>query len=84
MVLKSYDTLGGPTTNGVMFMAKKFRDANPKVTRAVYAALVEASEFINKAPRQAGEIYILDLGPCYRGYFAQLCRTLPKAGAACT
>ena len=31
-VLKSYDTLGGPTTNGVVFMAKKFRDANPKVT----------------------------------------------------
>ena len=58
VVLKSYDTLGGPTTNGVMFMAKKFRDANPKVTSAVYAALVEASDFINKAPRQAGEIYI--------------------------
>ena len=41
-----------------MFMAKKFRDANPKVTSAVYAALVEASDFINKEPRQAGEIYI--------------------------
>ena len=58
LVLKSYDTLGGPTTNGVMFMAKKFRDANPKVTSAVYAALAEASDFINKQPRQAGEIYI--------------------------
>ena len=40
-VLKSYDTLGGPTTNGVVFMAKKFRDANPKVTSAVYAAFDE-------------------------------------------
>jgi NitT/TauT family transport system substrate-binding protein len=58
VVLKSYDTLGGPTTNGVVFMAKKFRDANPKVTGAVYAALTEASDFINKEPRQAGEIYI--------------------------
>jgi NitT/TauT family transport system substrate-binding protein len=58
LVLKSYDTLGGQTTNGVMFMAKKFRDANPKVTSAVYAALAEASDFINKEPRQAGEIYI--------------------------
>ena len=58
LVLKSYDTLGGQTTNGVMFMAKKFRDASPKVTGAVYAALNEASEFINKQPRQAGEIYI--------------------------
>jgi NitT/TauT family transport system substrate-binding protein len=57
-VLKSYDTLGGQTTNGVMFMTKKFRDANPKVTSAVYAALAEASDFINKEPRQSAEIYI--------------------------
>src|SRR3974390_1522754 len=47
-VLKSYDTLGGPATNGVMIMAKKFRDANPRVTAAVYAALNEAEDFINK------------------------------------
>src|ERR1051325_10956098 len=53
LVLKSYETLGGPTTNGVMFMAKKFRDANPKVTHAVYAALSEASDFINREPPQA-------------------------------
>jgi len=25
---------------------------------------------------QAGELYILDLGPCYRGYFADNCRTI--------
>ena len=58
LVLKSYDTLGGPATNGVMIMAKKFRDANPKVTAAVYAALSEAEEFINKNASQAAEIYI--------------------------
>ena len=57
-VLKSYDTLGGPATNGVMIMAKKFRDANPKVTSAVYAALSEAEEFINKNPGEAAQIYI--------------------------
>jgi sulfonate transport system substrate-binding protein len=57
-VLKSYDTLGGPATNGVMLMAKKFRDANPKVTAAVYAALREAEDFINKNAVQAAEIYI--------------------------
>jgi NitT/TauT family transport system substrate-binding protein len=57
-VLKSYDTLGGQTTNGVMFMTRKFRDANPKITSAVYAALAEASDFINKEPRQSAEIYI--------------------------
>jgi len=57
-VLRSYDTLGGPGTNGVMLMSKKFRDANPKVTQAVYAALSEAEEFINKQPGEAAQIYI--------------------------
>ena len=57
-VLKSYDTLGGQTTNGVVLMTKKFHDANPKVTAAVYAALDEACGFINKEPRQSAEIYI--------------------------
>jgi NitT/TauT family transport system substrate-binding protein len=57
-VLKSYDTLGGPGTNGVMLMARKFHDANPKVTQAVYAALSEAHEFINKNASEAAQIYI--------------------------
>ena len=57
-VLKSYDTLGGQTTNGVVLMTKKFRDANPKVTSAVYAALTEASDTINKDARACAEVYI--------------------------
>jgi NitT/TauT family transport system substrate-binding protein len=57
-VLKSYDTLGGPGTNGAMLMTKKFRDANPKVTQAVFAALSEAEDFINKNPGEAAQIYI--------------------------
>ena len=58
VVLKSYDTLGGQTTNGVVLMTRKFRDANPKATAAVFAALNEASEFIRKEPRQSAEVYI--------------------------
>jgi NitT/TauT family transport system substrate-binding protein len=57
-VLKSYDTLGGQTTNGVVLMTKKFRDANPKVTRAAYAAFVEASDIINTDPRHSAEVYV--------------------------
>jgi NitT/TauT family transport system substrate-binding protein len=57
-VLKSYDTLGGPATNGVMLMTKKFRDSNPKVTGVVYGALTEAEEFINKNAGDAAQIYI--------------------------
>lgn len=57
-VLKSYDTLGGPATNGTMIMSKKFYDANPKVSEAVYAAVTEANDFINKKPGEAADIYI--------------------------
>jgi NitT/TauT family transport system substrate-binding protein len=57
-VLKSYDTLGGPATNGVMLMTKKFRDSNSKVTGVVYGALTEAEEFINKNVGDAAQIYI--------------------------
>ncbi len=57
-VLKSYDTLDGPATNGTMIMSKKFYDANPKVSEAVYAAVTEANDFINKKPGEAAEIYI--------------------------
>jgi len=39
-------------------MAKKFREANPKVTAAIYAALSDAEDFINKNAGQAAEIYI--------------------------
>jgi NitT/TauT family transport system substrate-binding protein len=57
-VLKSYDTLGGPATNGSMIMSKKFYDANPKISAAVYAAVTEANDFINKKPGEAADIYI--------------------------
>lgn len=57
-VLKSYDTLGGPATNGTMIMSRKFYDANPKVSEAVFAAVTEANDFINKKPGEAAEIYI--------------------------
>ncbi len=57
-ILKSYDTFGGPKTNGVMIMSQKFRDANRKTCAAVYAALDEAHAFINKNPRDAAKIYI--------------------------
>lgn len=56
-ILRSYDTFGGTKTNGVLLMTKAFRDTNPKVTGAVYAAVTEANAFIQKEPRQAAEIY---------------------------
>lgn len=57
-VLSSYDTLGGATTNGVVLTSKKFCEANPKITAAVYAALTEANAFINANHDAAAELYI--------------------------
>ena len=61
-VLKSYDTLGGPTTNGVMLMTKAFRDQNPKIAGAIYAAIEEANALINTKPAEAADIYIKATG----------------------
>jgi NitT/TauT family transport system substrate-binding protein len=57
-VLSSYDTLGGATTNGVVLASKKFCEANPKITAAVYAAFTEADAFINADHGAAAELYI--------------------------
>ncbi len=61
-VLSSYDTLGGATSNGVVLMSRKFGDANPNITAAVYAAFGQAAEFINKNPADAADIFIKTTG----------------------
>lgn len=57
-VLNSYDVWGGKQTIFVVWATTKFRDANPKAYQAVYAALEEATQFINKNKRAAAEIYL--------------------------
>ncbi len=56
-VLKSYDTFGGPKTNGVLIGAMKFRNANPGACAAAYAALDEAHAMIGKDAKDAARIY---------------------------
>lgn len=57
-VLKSYDTLGGKHTNGVLVGTRRFHDANPKICAAVFAAQQEANAFIAAHPHDAAETYI--------------------------
>jgi NitT/TauT family transport system substrate-binding protein len=66
-ILKSYDTFGGPVTNGVMIMSKAFYDTNPKSCAAVYGALDEANNFIDlsdgderaaQQPRRADQLRV--------------------------
>lgn len=61
-VLNSYDVLGGPHTFNVISTTKTFYEANPKVNKAVLAAIEEADEFIKKNRRVAAEIYIKSSG----------------------
>ena len=61
-VLKSYDTLGGKHTNGVLVGTRRFHDANPRICAAVFAAQQEANAFIAAHPRAAAETYIAMAG----------------------
>ena len=56
-VLRSFDTFGGPHTNGALLTTKRFYEINPKVSAAVLAAQEEANVFIREHPRDAAEIY---------------------------
>lgn len=58
VVLNSYDLVGGPMTNAVVFGRRKFVTENPKTTQAILAALEEADRLINDDPRKAAELYL--------------------------
>jgi NitT/TauT family transport system substrate-binding protein len=57
-VLNSFDVVGGGLTNGMVYGTTKFRDANPKITRAFVEAIKEAVDLIAKDKRAAAEIYL--------------------------
>jgi NitT/TauT family transport system substrate-binding protein len=58
LVLKSYDTLGGPHVNGTLLAAPAFVRDNPGIAKAVLAAQMEANDFIRSHPGDAAAIYI--------------------------
>lgn len=56
-MLNSFDVMGGPHTFTVIWTSKKFRDANPKTYDAVFSALNEATDILNKDRRAAAQIW---------------------------
>ena len=58
VVLNSSDVMGGPATITLIFGTVKFHDANPKTIAAIYAAMGEAMDFINKDKRAAADLYL--------------------------
>ena len=57
-LLSSYDATDGPNTFSAVAALAKWRDANPKLYKVVYDAILEANEFIAKRPREAAEIFV--------------------------
>jgi NitT/TauT family transport system substrate-binding protein len=61
LVLKSYQTLGGPHVNGNLVASPSFTRDNPTITQAVLAAQIEANEIIQQRPKDVAAIYIQDM-----------------------
>src|SRR5215813_12787830 len=59
-VLNSYDAMEGPHTFTVAWTSARFRDRNPVLYRALFAAMQEATEIINKDRRAAAALWISD------------------------
>lgn len=57
-VLSSYDVLGGPASFSALWTSAAFRNANPKLYKAVLAALDEAVAFIKADPQESARIFI--------------------------
>lgn len=57
-VITSYDLTDGPSIVTGIWLSQKFYDANPKLMRAVYQALQEATDLIHAHPEQAAKIYL--------------------------
>jgi NitT/TauT family transport system substrate-binding protein len=59
-VLNSYDVMEGPHTFTVAWTSARFRSTNPTLYRALFAAMQEATDIVNKDRRAAAELWISD------------------------
>ncbi len=57
LITTSYEILGGPATALVLTTSAKFRDSNPKAYKAVFEAVREGIDIVNKDKRAAAELY---------------------------
>jgi NitT/TauT family transport system substrate-binding protein len=57
-VLSSYDVLDGRTTSTLVWTTARFRSENPKVYRAFFGAVQEATQIINRDKTAAAELYV--------------------------
>lgn len=57
-VLSSYDVLGGPHTQAVLYATARFHDDNPETSAAIFEALDQAMRIIRADPKAAAALYV--------------------------
>jgi NitT/TauT family transport system substrate-binding protein len=57
-VLSTYEVWGGKLTIFVAWATSRFRNENPRTYQAIYEAIGEATQFINKDRKAAAKIYL--------------------------
>lgn len=57
-VLSSYDVLGGPHNNTLLYVMDKWATEKPKMAKAVFDAFVEAHKWINANPKEAAALFL--------------------------
>jgi len=57
-LLTSYDATDGANTFSVAATTRRWRELNPKTYQAVWAAIAEANELIEKNPTEAAQIFV--------------------------
>jgi NitT/TauT family transport system substrate-binding protein len=56
-VFSSYDVLGGPINNTLLYASKDWVDKNPALLKAVFDAFVEAEAWITAHPHDAAKLF---------------------------
>jgi len=56
-VLSSYDVLGGPHNNTLLYATGKWVESNPKLVQAVFDAISEAESWINENSNAAAQFF---------------------------
>lgn len=56
-VLSSYDVLGSPHNNTMLYATAKWAESNPKLMQAVFNAVKDAESWINANPKDAAEFF---------------------------
>jgi NitT/TauT family transport system substrate-binding protein len=74
-ILNSYDVLGGPHTQAVLYAAARFHEDNPETAAAIFEALDQAMRFIREHPEAAAALYVkTEASPLSTDFVARIVR----------